>query len=367
MIRRARAQRRRSSTPSAYRAVPFTRWGWLWPGWPTTWRPDTGPSSSPRPRRFVPSSAPDRPRCFHRTGPADGFGGGGGGSSIANDAHAHHPDARDPDRHAQGAHHDQPRRHRPGPGPQPRPVTVDNFLQVRERRLLQEHRLPPRDQGLRHPGRGYTRGTNGLVEKTATYPAIALESQNASRTCAAPSPWRAPACPTARLQPVLYQHRRQITPRSTTRAVMAMAMPSSARSRPGLDVVDKIRAVATANDVPVSRRDHPGRQGHPVSSRRSRHLPTLMPDTRPSAVSPSRLAGRRPWPNAVIRGHAGGASARLGNHRHPRRLRRSAAPENYPQGGTLTLTPERVEGLASQGGTPARVHQQGQPVSLPGA
>lgn len=92
-----------------------------------------------------------------------------------------------------------------------------------------------------------------------------------------------------------------------------------------------------------------------------------MPDTSPiRRIAISTGGGDAPGLNAVIR------AATLAAHRRGWEIigirdgyDGLLRPENYPQGGTLTLTPERVEGLASQGGTLLGSTNKGNPFRFP--
>lgn len=130
------------------------------------------------------------------------------------------------------------------------PITVDNFLKYVNDGFYKNvvfHRVI-KDFVIQ--AGGYTRGTNGLVEKAATYSAITLESQNGL----------------SNLRGTIAMARTSV-PNSATSQFYINTVDNTSLNYPssdgygyavfgqvtaGLDVVDKIRAVSTANDVPVS-------------------------------------------------------------------------------------------------------------------
>ncbi|WP_430765535.1 peptidylprolyl isomerase [Roseateles paludis] len=130
------------------------------------------------------------------------------------------------------------------------PITVDNFLKYVNDGFYKSTVFHRVIKDFVIQGGGYARGANGLVEKAATYPAIALESQNGL----------------SNLRGTLAMARTAV-PNSATSQFYINTVDNTSLNYPssdgygyavfgqvtaGLDVVDKIRAVATANDVPVS-------------------------------------------------------------------------------------------------------------------
>lgn len=130
------------------------------------------------------------------------------------------------------------------------PVTVDNFLKYVNDGFYKSTVFHRVIKDFVIQGGGYARGANGLVEKAATYPAIALESQNGL----------------SNLRGTLAMARTSV-PNSATSQFYINTVDNTSLNYPssdgygyavfgqvtaGLDVVDKIRAVSTANDVPVS-------------------------------------------------------------------------------------------------------------------
>ena len=120
------------------------------------------------------------------------------------------------------------------------PKTVANFVEYVNQGPLQQHDLPPRDQGLHDPGR---RLRAEHVAKAGRRDRRERSQERPEERQVHASPWRAPWRPALGLGPVLHQHQEQRLPELPGPGRLGLRRVRQGRRRP--DVVDQINNVKT--------------------------------------------------------------------------------------------------------------------------